>query len=570
VFDQLPDTVAEFQNWTWDRIEPYYQDLQERPLDADRVGRWLSDWTRLIDLLSEAHARLSVAVTQDTTDKQAEARYHAFLDGIHQAAQAENQRLKQKLLESQLEPQNFALQLRKMQIETELFRSENLPLFARETKLGGEYSRLVGAQTVQWRGTEVTLQRLRAASQSPERAERQNAWELAANRWLCDRRAIDQVWADLLTLRRQLASNAGKADYRAFRWQQLLRIDYSPHDCQKFQHAVEQTVTPAATRLYERYRQRIGVERLRPWDLDNDLTPLHFPAIQPYGDVSELEEKTQAIFRRLDPHLGEYFGILRAEGLLDLPNRKGKAPGAYCTSFTAARRPFIFMNAVGLHTDVRTILHESGHAFHNFARYKLPYAQQRLSGMEFNEVASMAIELLAAPYLSVEQGGFWPAAEARRFQLAHLEQILTFWPYMAVVDAFQHWVYTHPDLACDPALCDAKWLELWWRFIPGVDWSDLNEQAMTGWQRKVHILRAPFYYIEYGLAQMGAVQVWRNSMRRPAKALAQYLQALELGGTANLPTLYATAGAKFAFDSRTLAQAVKLVEEMILKLEQEI
>jgi oligoendopeptidase F len=342
-------------------------------------------------------------------------------------------------------------------------------------------------------------------------------------------------------------------------------LDYTPQDCKQFQDAIAQVVVPAATRRYEVHRQRLGVETLRPWDLDHDLYPLHLPPLPPYGSVDELDEMAEVIFQRLDSRFGDYFHTMRAEGLLDLDNRKGKAPGGYCVGFPVARRPFIFMNAVGLASDVRTLLHEAGHAFHNFERFDLPYVQQRPPGLEFAEVASMAMELFTAPYLV--EAGFYPPKEAIRFRIAHLERILFFWPYMAVVDAFQHWVYTHHKTATDPANCDAKWLELWKQFLPGVDWSGLEEQAMTGWHRKPHIFRYPLYYVEYGVAQLGAVQVWQNALHNPDQALEDYRQALRLGGTATLPELYQTAGAKFAFDTKTLGKAVQQVEEAIMALE---
>jgi oligoendopeptidase F len=320
--------------------------------------------------------------------------------------------------------------------------------------------------------------------------------------------------------------------------------------------------------MYARRQAQMGVDRLHPWDLDLDLYPLELPPLPGYGDVRALAEKAEAVFYRVDRQLGDYFRTMRVENLLDLDNRKGKAPGAYCTNFPVAKRPFIFANSIGVAGDVRTILHESGHAFHNYERFRLPYFQQRIPGLEFAEVASMAMELLAAPYLD-QPGGFYSSAEARRFRAGHLEHILAFWPYMAVVDGFQHWVYTHLDTARDAAACDAKWLELWRRYLPGVDWGGLDDEAMTGWHRKQHIHRYPFYYVEYGLAQLGAVQVWRNSLRNPQEALAAYRHALRLGGTVTLPELYAAAGAKLAFDAATLRQAVELVEQTIEKLETE-
>jgi oligoendopeptidase F len=567
MFEALPGSVFPFLDWSWEQIEPYYHDLFNRPLNGENVERWLADWTRLGDLIGEAYGRLSVAVTMDTADLEAERRFNDFIDHIHPKAQAADQKLKVKLLDSGLEPPGFAVPLRKMRAEAEIFCAENLPLLSQERKLASEYNKIIGAQTVLWEGEDLTLQQLRWALQSPDRETRQRSWRLAAERQLADRPAINELWGRFMDLRGKLAKNAGFPNYLDYRWQQMLRLDYSPQDSLLFQQAIEQVAVPAATRMYEKRCRQLGLEQLRPWDLDQDLYPLDLPPLPAYGSIDDLPAKAEAAFRRVDPQLGDYFHTLRMEGLLDLDNHKGKAPGAYCTAYAVLKRPFIFMNGVGLASDVRTILHESGHAFHNFERLRLPYFQQRFPGLEFAEVASMAMELLASPYLDARPDGFYPPEAARRFRIAHLEHILAFWPYMAVVDAFQHWVYTHHSQASDPASCDAQWLALWRRFLPGVDWSGLDEQAMTGWQRKQHIHRYPLYYIEYGVAQLGAVQVWRSALSDPSRALSQYRQALRLGGTASLPELYRAAGARFAFDVGTLGEAVALVEETIEELE---
>ena len=566
MWKSLPDQASDFMEWRWSQIEPFFQELAERPIDGDSIGNWLADWTQLIDRLSETHARLSLAVNQDTTNTEAEARYNLYLDTIYPTSQAANQRLKERILDSGLEPAGFEIPLRRMRAEAAIFRKENLPLLTEEHKLSSQYNKIIGAQTVTWEGEELTLQKLRSVYQRPDRSVREQAWRLAATRQLADRETLNHLWSEFGSLRRKLAENAGAPDYRSYRWQQMVRLDYTPEDCLQFQKAIEQVVVPAATRLYEGYRQRLGVDHLRPWDLDLDLHP-HLPPLPPYGDIAQLGSKVEMIFQKLNPLLGDYYHIMRSEGLLDLDNRKGKAPGGSCTSFSVARRPFIFMNAIGLASDIRTLLHESGHAFHNFERLKLPYAQQRIPGLEFAEVASMSMELLTFPYIAEEQGGFYPGAQAKQFCRAHLEHVLTFWPYMAVVDAFQHWVYTNQDLAKETRRCDEKWLELWGRFLPGVDWSGLEDEAMTGWQRKQHIFRSPFYYVEYGLAQLGAVQVWRNALLDPEKALQNYRHALSLGGTVTLPELYQAAGAKLAFDADTLKQAVDLVESTIAALD---
>lgn len=565
MFSSLPRTSQEFMQLPWADIAPFYQELAGRRLNASNVKQFLLDWTALTQLWYEAYQRLYVGITVDTTDAVAERRYHAFLDEIYPAVQEAEQRLKVKLLASGLEPPGFEIPLRIMQTETSLFRQENLPLLAEELKLAEQYEKIVGAQTVEWEGEELTLLQLQPLYQDPDRERRERAWRLAAQRQLADREAINDIWVRAMKVRRQIAANADLPDFRAYMWRKRLRFDYTPEDCYRFHRAIEEVVVPAASRLYEKRRRRLGVKSLRPWDLEVD--PFNRPPLLPFKTIPELEEKTSFIFHQVDPDLGEYFEIMRRENLLDLDNRKGKAPGGYCTEFLAIRRPFIFTNAVGVHDDVQTLLHEGGHAFHVFEASRLPYYQYFQVPYEFSEVASMGMELLASPYLTADHGGFYNPAEAARARADNLERNLLFWAYMAVVDGFQHWVYLHPDEASDPASCDAQWAELWRRFMPGVDWSGLEQEMITGWQRKGHIHTDPFYYVEYGLALLGAVQVWNNALKDQRAAVAAYRKALSLGYSVSLPQLFATAGARFAMDAGALAKAVDLMLQAIDELE---
>jgi len=561
MFSTLPDTPQDFMQWTWTDIEPYFQDLAARPLTASNVTAWLADWSRLNELIDETYARLYVATTQDTTDEAAEQRYHAFLEHIYPHAQTADQELKQRLLASGLKPNGFAIPLRNMRTEADLFRQENLPLLTQERKVTSELNRILGTQTVEWQGEERTLLQMEKVYTDPGRDVRERAWRMVSQRQLSDRDAVNELWGRYMDLRRQIAHNAGFDNYRDYRWRQLLRFDYTPDDCRTFHQAIEDVVVPAAARIYERRRAQLGVDTLPPWDLDVD--PTGQPALHPYDTVAELEQKGSAIFRHVDPQLGDYYDTMRREGLLDLENRKGKGPGAYSTGFEVTKRPFIFMNAVGHNTEVRTLLHESGHAFHAFEAFKLPLYHQRFTPMEFNEVASMAMELLAAPYLQASDGGFYAPDDYRRARIQHLEKIVRFWPYMAVVDAFQHWVYENHEAASNPENCDARWADLWDRFMIGIDYGGLEPDKRNGWHRKRHIHRTPFYYIEYGLAQLGAVLVWRNALHDQPQAVADYRRALALGGTVTLPVLYETAGVRFAFDAATLGEAIDLIENTL-------
>jgi oligoendopeptidase F len=568
VASDFPATTDELVAWTWPQIEPHYADLQKRTLTGRSSAAWLREWSALTEHVYEMRERLYVATTANTVDAGAEDRFNRFLNEIQEPAEEAEQKLKEKLLASGVRPRGFGIPLRNMRAEAEIFRQANLPLLTEEDRLANEYDKIAGAQAVHWDGEELTIAQLRPVYQEPDRARREQAWRAVAARQLADRAAINDLWRRFLGLRRRLAANAGFGDdYRAYRWQQLQRFDYTAANCYSFHEAIEKVAVPAATRIYERRRRRLGLKSLRPWDLAVD--PLGRAPLRPFRTIAELTSGVAAIFHRVDPVLGAHFDTMSAEGLLDLDSRKSKAPGGYCDEFAAVHRPFIFMNAVGLHDDVQTLLHEGGHAFHVFESAGLPYVQQQNVSMEFAEVASMGMELIAAPYLASRQGGFYTDEDARRARLEHLEENILFWPYMAIVDAFQQWVYENPDAALLPDNCDATWARLWQRFTPGVDYGGLEQERMTGWHNKLHIHQNPFYYVEYGLAQLGATQVWAKALQDQNEAVAGYRRALALGGTAPLPKLYATAGARFAFDARTLGQAVALTEETIAALEQD-
>jgi oligoendopeptidase F len=560
MFTTLPKDPQVFLQWDWAQLKPYAVDLVKRSISPNNLTEWTKDWSDLSRVLSEMYARLWVATTQYTTNQEIQNRFSTFLDEVHTQWLATNQVLKKKLLDSGLQPEGFRIPLLNMQVESEIYREENLPLLMEEQKMVNEYDGIIAAQTVEWEGKEVTTTQLQPVYLSLDRLEREKAWRLEMQRKLADRQRLNQHWIKMLELRNQVAINVGFTEYRAYKWKELHRFDYEPDDCANFHKAIEQVVVPAARRFYEKRQQRLGLKSLRPWDLNVD--PLGRVPLKPYQTVSELENKVSAIFHKVDPELGRYFEIMRKQGLLDLENRKGKGPGAYCNNYDMVRQPFIFENAVGLHTDVATLIHEGGHAFHVFEEAHLPYYHQLVVGMEFAEVASMAMELLASPYLVASEGGFYTEKDAARARIEHLEESLLFWPYMAVVDAFQHWAYTNQAAALNPDNCDHKWGELWGRFMVGVDWSGLDDEMVTGWQRKIHIFEVPFYYVEYGMASVGAFQIWANALKDQKAAVANYRKALALGGTVPIPKLYEKAGVRFAFDAGILQQTVDLVEEM--------
>jgi oligoendopeptidase F len=566
-FQSLPTETKSILALTWSDYEPYYKDLEVRELNEGNIQAWLDDWSTLAATADEHYWRLYIATTVNTADKESEDQFNHYIEEIQPAAKTAEQKLKDKILVNGLSPKGFETGLRKIQAEAEIFSEENLPLLAEEQRLVTEYNKLRGSLTVLWEGEERTFTQMWALLYETDRSVRQRAWEAREACIMKERQSINELWEKFMAVRLKIAENADLPDYRAYMWKQRFRFDYSPEDCKSFHAAIEEVVVPAAQRAYERRRQRLGIDTVRPWDVDVD--PLGTTPIKPYETIDEFKFKAYAIFQQVDPKFGEYFQIMMEEDLLDLESRKNKAPGGYSLGLHVAHRPFVFMNHIQTPLDVQTILHEGGHAFHEFERAHVHFYQRGEIYLpaEFAEVASMGMELLASPYLTKERGGFYTDNEAARAMIDHLEGSITFWPYMALVDAFQHWAYENPTDGLDASKCESKWGELWDRFMIGIDYSGCEDAKKTYWHRQGHPFEAPFYYIEYGLALLGAIQVWANARKDQKKAVAKYRKALALGATVPLPDLFSAAGAKFAFDAKTLKEAVDLMEEVIGEME---
>jgi oligoendopeptidase F len=557
-----PESPNDLAQATWEEIEPHYERLAEQPLDD--VGSWLREWSRFEEILSEAYALAAVAYTCDMADPAKEAANLRFSRDIGPRAREQNVRLGRRLLSSGYTTPDLEMTLRRIRNQEELFREANVPLFGELQSLASDWQKLAGGLSAEWEGQRVPLPALRIPASSPDRQVREQAIRLHLGAYAAKRDAIADIFDREFEVRQTVARNAGTANYRDYVHAEKNRFDYTPADCLRFHGAVEQTIVPAVERIMQRRRELMKLDSLRPWDAIDGMLgsadPVGRPALRPFSSSDELTSRAQTVFSRVDPELGDYFGIMREESLLDLDSRSGKAPGGYCTTFPFRKRPFIFMNATGIDGDVRTLLHEAGHAFHSFEVHRhLPLTFQRHPGSEMAEVASMSMELLAAPYLSAESGGYFSPEDQRRSRIDHLEGILIGLAHIAAVDAFQQWIYT-TDEGADRDARDRTWLRLRDRFMPGVDWSGLEDLRVGRWLMQPHIFMYPFYYIEYGIAQLGALQVWRNALSDQAGAVAAYRRALKLGATRPLPELLETAGARLVFDAETMGQLVGLVE----------
>jgi oligoendopeptidase F len=513
----------------------------------------------LEELVTEAAAQAMIAYTIDTADADKEADHLRFSTEVLPRMEERSVELARRLLESGYSTPALDTTLARFRTQIQIFRDENVPIFAELEEHSARYQRITGAITVEWEGVERPLPQLQPFLKSSDRAVRERAFRLSSKPYLDRRGELSDLFDKMYHLRERAAANAGFTNFRDYIFPAKFRFDYTPADCERFHAAVEQTVAPAVERVLQSRRQRLGLDVLRPWDLAVD--PYRPKALRPFGNAGELVSTARRVFERVDPVLGREFQTMIDEGLLDLESRKGKAPGGYCETLHFSGRPFIFMNAVGLVDDVNTLLHEAGHAFHAFAAHELPLIWQRHPGSEAAELASMSMELLAAPHLT-QPVGYFTAEDALSARLEHLEDILLSLVHIASVDAFQTWIYTSGQGGNADAR-DAEWLRLRARFERGVDWSGLEQERVARWYRQLHVFLYPFYYIEYGIAQIGALQIWRNSLEDPVGAVARYREALAVGAVYPLPEIYRAAGAQLTFDADAIGELVQLVEREI-------
>ncbi len=538
-------------------LDPLFMDLEDRPLGSPGdFTRWLEDWSELASVVAEEEARRYIEHTRRTDDPETERRYLEFQREIAPFVKPRWQHLKQKYAASphrtRIDPERYHVLDRALMNEVELYREENVPLETRDAELVAEWQKISGAMTVYFDGKERTIPQMARVLDETDRARREKAWKATAARRLRDRDPIDAIYDEMVRNRDRRARHAGFANYRDYAFREKGRFDYTPDDCRRFHDAVAEHAVPALRRLHAKRKKLLKVDVLRPWDLAVD--PQGAAPLRPFAKVPELVRGVRDMFARIDPALARLFEAVRDRGHLDLESRKGKAPGGYQCTLDAQRVPFIFMNAAGLQRDVITLLHEGGHAFHAILGRNDPLLAYRSAPTEFCEVASMGMEALGQAHIDV----FYGKTDAERARRTWFRDILGVFPWIATIDAFQHEVYLRPDApAADRR---AMWLKQRQRFKGGEDWTGLEEEHASSWHAQMHPFCVPFYYIEYAVAQIGALQIWRNARKDRSVALERYRAALSLGGSRPLPDLFRAAGAKFALDAKTLKPLIKAVE----------
>ncbi len=547
----------------WSDIEPYYQEFLNREIDsAKALEMWLLELGRFDAYVGETGSMLYVNMTCDTEDEIIKEAYLDFVENVEPELARTGDLLNRKFAEcpfsTQLDQEEYNVLLRDTKMDLALFREENIPLGTELTKLGQRYNEICGAMSVEFDGEERTMQQMGKYLQVNERDVRESAYRTVGERRFENANEIDEIYEKMIALRQQVAENAGYENYRDYIFDAKHRFDYSHEDCEAFQDAVEAICVPLMREVDNERKENLNLDSLRMWDLGHDVYGRK--PLKPFTDVDEMVAGTSRMFHRLSPELGSFFDSLRDGTSLDLDSRKGKAPGGYQLQRDHSRKPFIFMNATGLQRDLETMVHEAGHAFHSIYADDLPLVDYRSAPLEFCEVASMSMEMLTYDFLDE----FYSKEDANRAVREHLEGIVSILAWIATIDAFQHWIYTNPKHSRSERY--EKWLELGKRFGSILDWSGFEEWRNVSWQKQLHLFSYPFYYIEYGIAQLGALQMWLQYRENPEKALTNYATAMRLGGSRPLPNLFEAGEMNFDLGKSTVQGLIDAVRDELAKL----
>lgn len=557
--DFLP---KELKVTVWSRLKPYYAELLRRPIEStEQLVDWIANRNELDAFVAEEFGWRYIRYTCNTNDERATASYEYAIQELAPKITHTSNQLDKKLSDlpffNALPDAVYLIYKRNIRNALSLFRAENIDLHTEEQLKAKEYAQIMAQMTIDWQGTEFTLQQANVYVENPDRSVREAVYSKIAARVLQDTDAINTVFEDLLAIRQKIAKNADFTNYRDFKFQALGRFDYTAEDCRLWSQSIITEILPIIADLEVIRKEKLGVTLLRPWDMATDMNGK--AALQPSLDEADLIEKTIICLNKVHPYFGECLSVMRDMNRLDLGSRKGKAPGGYNYPLPMSGVPFIFMNASNTIKDMLTMVHESGHAIQSFLTRERALLSDIQLTSEIAELASMTTELLTMEYWDVF---FEDEADLRRAKIWQLEKVLSMLPWIAVIDQFQHWCYTHPTHTREERY--TAWMDLRNTLKTGkIEWSGMEDFERVLWHRQLHIFEVPFYYIEYGMAQLGAIAIWKKYRQHPEKALKQFMDALSLGYSKPIGEVYATAGIQFDFSQTYIRELADFLKKEI-------
>jgi oligoendopeptidase F len=557
----------DFELNTWEDLMPFFEELKNRNISSkEDLERWLADLNELESYTNENAAWRYIRYTCNTENEEIKNQYLYFINQISPRLAPYSHELNLKLVNSpfkhELKGEAYKIFLRSTQNAIDLYREENISLQVEAEELAQKYAEIQSQLTIEHNGQELTMQQAAKYLKNSDRALRKEVYDKIINRRLLESFRLDEIFDKLVKIRTRIARNAGFENYRDYKFKALGRFDYTIDDVYRFHDSVKEEIVPLTGYILKQKQKELGPAELKPYDLDAE--PEGQEPLKPYDNPQELTEKSIRAFSRLHPVLGKYLSIMKDKGFLDLDSRKGKAPGGYNYPLDEVGVPFIFMNASGKFRDMVTMMHEGGHAVHSFLTRDMPLSVFKHTPSEVSELASMSMELIS---MDVWNEFFKDKKELKRVKKEQLEGVIDSLPWIATVDKFQNWIYTHPDHSV--AERSDEWRRIYEEFHPGlVDWRGYEEARDKMWQRQLHIFEVPFYYIEYGIAQLGALAMWRNYENDNARGLANYINALSLGYTRSVPAIYEAGGIRFDFSKAYIHDLAKFIREKLEKLEE--
>ncbi|MEY4628407.1 MAG: hypothetical protein RLZZ595_733 [Bacteroidota bacterium] len=550
---------VDFRLTDWNSLEPYFIQLLERKIESETdLENWLKDMSEIEAFISEDACWRQVRMTCDTENKELEESFNFFFMEIQPKIQPYADQLNKKLVNcpftKTLDQQKYFTYLRSVKKSIDLFREANIPLQAESSVLQQQYGTIAGKMMVEQDGQEFTLQQAAKFLENEDRSIRETVYKKIAERRLADKDALNELYSKLIGLRHQIALNAGFSNYRDYKFAEMGRFDYTPDACFNFHDAVKEAVLPLINDIYTEQAKRLGIDKMRPWDTEAE--PAGIAPLRPFTDGKDLLKRSIACLDKLDPFFGDCLRKMQELNHLDLDSRKGKAPGGYNMPLAESGAPFIFMNAAAQMSDLTTMVHEAGHAVHSFLAHELELTGFKEYPTEMAEVASMSMELFTMDHWDVF---FDNEEEMKRAKRHQLERVITIFPWIAIIDKFQHWVYENPNHTLDERR--ENWLNILNNFTSNaINHEGLENFRSYGWQKQLHLFEVPFYYIEYGIAQLGAIGMWKQYRQNPRQALENYMHALSLGGTKTLPELYKAAGIDFDFSHKNISELMQFVK----------
>ncbi|ADI00024.1 M3 family oligoendopeptidase [Salisediminibacterium selenitireducens] len=546
-------------------IEQQLIRLLTRDIDsAADLEQWLKDQTVLYDQLEEGMTGHYIDFQCQSDSEEARKTFEHDQTIIEPLLKKYEAELDRKFLDSpfvkDLNSTDYERFIKTKENARALFRPENIALEVDENKLATDYFEHTGGLMVSWNGEELTLSELAVYLQDDNRDTRKDAFLASGAAFQSVQAELQAIMDDLLVIRQKKAEHADLDNYRDYMFKKYQRFDYTPNDCHTLAHAVKQHVTPLKEQIAREHQDNLGVDTYRPWDTKAVLPGLK--PLKPFENRDGLVRTTHSIFNQLDPRFADLLDAMDKGGMLDLTTRKGKAPGGFCAPLPVSGLSFIFMNAANTQDDMITLLHEMGHCIHNDMKKDIPLAVYKDTPMESSELASMTMELFTMD----QWDKFYDDPEdLRRARKEHLEGIIQFLPMGVAVDQFQHWMYENPTHTAEER--NQKFRELQIAFNGEVvDWSGYESYAESSWLRILHIFEVPFYFIEYVIAQLGALQMFKQYRENPEAALENYKKALAMGAKGSLFEVYEAAGISFDFSASKIEELMTFLQEELQKV----